>query len=126
MDDPVVSRRGVMGGQRCSAGTRVPVDAVFVNLAAGHPLDLILADYPTVVPRSATALRWGLAFLRREALERPDLMPPLERVTNRTAAIFEAAAAATWPGDVTGSTCSSAGEAESRRTRTSSILRFPR
>lgn len=76
MDDPVVSRSGVMGGQPCFGGTRVPVDALFVNLAAGDPLDLILLDYPTIDPRAAVAaLRWGLTFVRREALERSDVGP---------------------------------------------------
>ncbi len=47
-DHPVVRRSGVMSGQPCLRGTRVPVAVLFENLADGLSLAEIVDSYPTL------------------------------------------------------------------------------
>ena len=53
MDKPVVVTRvrGRMSGSPCFRGTRVNVETLFVNLAAGMSLAEILAAFPTLDAR---------------------------------------------------------------------------
>ncbi len=46
----------VLGGTPVFAGTRVPVRTLLDYLEAGHPLDDILDDFPTVRREQATGL----------------------------------------------------------------------
>jgi uncharacterized protein (DUF433 family) len=38
----------IMGGETVMAGTRVPLRVVLANLAAGHEVDEILREFPTL------------------------------------------------------------------------------
>ena len=48
LDDLITSSPEILGGARVFRGTRVPVEALFDNLAAGMSLDEILDDFPTL------------------------------------------------------------------------------
>jgi len=68
MRPPVTRVHGRMSGDPCMAGTRVPVEALFENLAAGMALDEILADYPTMDRGDAiAALRLACKLLAAAA-----------------------------------------------------------
>lgn len=45
-----------LGGTPVFAGTRVPVQTLIAYLAAGHPLDQFLDDYPSVTREHAIAV----------------------------------------------------------------------
>lgn len=45
-----------LGGTPVFAGTRVPVQTLIDYLAAGHPLDQFLEDYPSVSREHAVAV----------------------------------------------------------------------
>jgi uncharacterized protein (DUF433 family) len=62
----VTSLPDILGGQPCFAGTRIPVDALFVNLAAGEHLDTILNSYPGLTRESAVAVLKEACRLVRE------------------------------------------------------------
>lgn len=44
----VISDPEILGGTPVFVGTRVPVRILFEHLEAGDPLDVFLADFPTV------------------------------------------------------------------------------
>ena len=48
LDDLIVSNPEILGGHPVFRGTRVPIEALFENLADGLPLDEILDDFPTL------------------------------------------------------------------------------
>jgi len=53
----VISRSpDIMSGAPVFAGTRVPVQSLLDYLAAGHPLDEFLEDFPTVSREQAREL----------------------------------------------------------------------
>ena len=53
----VISRSpDIMSGAPVFAGTRVPVQSLLDYLAAGHPLDEFLEDFPTVSREQACEL----------------------------------------------------------------------
>jgi uncharacterized protein (DUF433 family) len=54
--DPIVRDPGILDGRPVFRGTRVPVDALFANLADGLSLDEILESYPTVSRPDALAV----------------------------------------------------------------------
>jgi uncharacterized protein (DUF433 family) len=54
--DLIVRDPGILGGRPVFRGTRVPVDALFANLADGLSLDEILESYPTVNRPDALAV----------------------------------------------------------------------
>jgi uncharacterized protein (DUF433 family) len=47
LDELITSRLEVLGGRRVFRGTRVPIEALFENLADGMSLDEILDQFPT-------------------------------------------------------------------------------
>ena len=64
----------VLEGQPCFAGTSIPVDALFVNLAAGEHLDTVLNSYPGLTRESAVAvLKEACRLVREQVLERANL-----------------------------------------------------
>lgn len=74
----VTAEVGVAGGQPCFAGTDVPVDALFVNLAAGERLDVVLGNFRGVTHEAAIAvLREACRLVRERALD----LAPAERAT---------------------------------------------
>lgn len=44
--DRITQRPDVMGGKPCIRGMRFTVDVIVGQIAAGHSIDEILADYP--------------------------------------------------------------------------------
>jgi uncharacterized protein (DUF433 family) len=44
--DRITQQAGVMGGKACIRGTRVTVGTIVGQIAAGHSIDELLADYP--------------------------------------------------------------------------------
>jgi uncharacterized protein (DUF433 family) len=52
----VVIDPDVLGGAPVFAGTRVPVRVLFEHLEAGDPLDVFLADFPSVSRDMAVAV----------------------------------------------------------------------
>ena len=44
--DRITRNPDVMGGRACIRGMRVTVATIVGQIAAGHPIDEILADYP--------------------------------------------------------------------------------
>jgi uncharacterized protein (DUF433 family) len=48
LDDLITSDPEILGGRRVFRGTRVPVEALFENLAAGMSLDQILSNFRTL------------------------------------------------------------------------------
>ena len=72
----VSSSPDVLGGQPCFAGTRIPVDALFVNLAAGEHLDAVLNSYPDLGRESAVAmLKEACRLVREQVLDGANLAP---------------------------------------------------
>ena len=66
----------VLGGQPCFAGTPIPVDALFVNLAAGEHLDAVLNSYPGLTRESAVAvLKEACRLVREQVLDGASLPP---------------------------------------------------
>jgi uncharacterized protein (DUF433 family) len=58
----------VVGGEPCFTDTRVPLETVVDNLAAGHSVERILKSYPTLRSEHVEAvLRWE-ANLARSAV----------------------------------------------------------
>jgi uncharacterized protein (DUF433 family) len=56
----------ILGGEPCFNGTRVPLDTVVDNLAAGHSVEEILASYPSLSEEHIQAvLRWQLALVHQ-------------------------------------------------------------
>lgn len=53
---PVVSDPEILGGKTVFAGTRVPVEALWNNLADGATLDEFLEWFPTVAREQAEAV----------------------------------------------------------------------
>ena len=65
---PVHSNPNILGGRLCFAGTRVPVDALWGNLASGATLEQFLDWFPTVSKEQAeTVLRFGYRVLETAA-----------------------------------------------------------
>jgi uncharacterized protein (DUF433 family) len=52
----VTSDPAVLGGRKVFRGTRVPVEALFENLADGMALAQILTEFPTLDRRDVVAL----------------------------------------------------------------------
>ena len=75
MTIPYVSaKRDVLGGEPCFEGTTVPVDVLFVNLAAGERLDVIIDCYPAISREAALGLlREACEMIRRKAVEQSAL-----------------------------------------------------
>jgi uncharacterized protein (DUF433 family) len=48
LDDLITSDPEILGGRRVFRGTRVPVEALFDNLAAGMSLDEIVDEFRTL------------------------------------------------------------------------------
>lgn len=48
LDDLITSNPEILGGRRVFRNTRVPVEALFDNLAAGMSLDQILSSFKTL------------------------------------------------------------------------------
>ena len=48
LDDLIVSNPEILGGRRVFRNTRVPVETLFENLAAGMSLDQILSSFRTL------------------------------------------------------------------------------
>lgn len=46
----------ILGGKPCFAGTRVPVDSLFVYLGRNYTLDYFLSQFPTVTREQALAV----------------------------------------------------------------------
>jgi len=44
--DRITQQPDVMGGKACVRGTRVTVGTIVGQIAAGHSIDAVLADYP--------------------------------------------------------------------------------
>jgi uncharacterized protein (DUF433 family) len=44
--DRITQQPGVIGGKACIRGMRVTVDMIVGQIAAGHAIEQILADYP--------------------------------------------------------------------------------
>lgn len=64
----VTSDPEVVGGELCFTGTRVPLETVVNNLAGGHSMAEILANYRALRPEHVEAvLRWE-RDLAREAV----------------------------------------------------------
>lgn len=65
---PVHSNPNILGGRLCFAGTRVPVDALWGNLASGASLNDFLDWFPTVQRDQAeSVLRFGYRVLEAAA-----------------------------------------------------------
>jgi uncharacterized protein (DUF433 family) len=61
----------VLGGQPCFTDTTIPVDALFVNLAAGERLEVILDAFPGLSREAAIGvLRDACQLVRQRALDR--------------------------------------------------------
>ena len=64
--DRITQTPGVMGGKACIRGMRVTVSTVVSQIAAGHSIEAILADYPYLEREDITqALRYA-ALLAEE------------------------------------------------------------
>jgi uncharacterized protein (DUF433 family) len=63
----IVSDPEILGGIPVFTGTRVPVKSLFDYLAAGHPLEEFLDDFPTVTRERAQALLQTLKHLWLES-----------------------------------------------------------
>ena len=76
MNVPIQSDREILGGRPCFAGTRVPVRNLFDYLAAGHPLDEFLRQFPSVTREQAVAvLGMGSDALGARAISEPVQRP---------------------------------------------------
>ena len=72
----VSSRPEVLAGQPCFEGTRTPVDVLFVNLAAGERLDVVLDSTPAITREAAIAvLREACRLVRERAMADAGLAP---------------------------------------------------
>jgi uncharacterized protein (DUF433 family) len=72
----VSSRPEVLAGQPCFEGTRTPVDVLFVNLAAGERLDVVLDSTPDISREAAIAvLREACRLVRERAMAEGELAP---------------------------------------------------
>jgi uncharacterized protein (DUF433 family) len=70
----ISSKPDVLGGEPCFEGTSIPVDALFVNLAAGERLDVILDSYPGIRREAAVeVLRDACRLVRERAIENAPL-----------------------------------------------------
>ena len=56
----VISENGVMSGEPCIEGTRIPAETIVLNLQSGHSLTRIYEAYPTL-PRGSVeaAIDWA-------------------------------------------------------------------
>ena len=58
----------IVGGEPCFKGTRVPLDTVVDNIAAGIPIDRILKNYPTLTREHIDAvLLWEQGLAKKAA-----------------------------------------------------------
>lgn len=58
----------ILGGEPCFNGTRVPLETVIDNLVAGHTVEEILENYPTLTREHVDAvLHWQWNLARRAA-----------------------------------------------------------
>jgi uncharacterized protein (DUF433 family) len=56
----------ILGGEPCFNGTRVPLETVVDNLAAGHSVEEILENYPSLTPEHIHAvLQWQRGLVRQ-------------------------------------------------------------
>ncbi|MBP0614632.1 DUF433 domain-containing protein [Jiella mangrovi] len=55
IDEVISSDPDIMSGEVVFAGTRVPIEALFGNLAAGVSFEEFLDDFPTVTREQAEA-----------------------------------------------------------------------
>jgi uncharacterized protein (DUF433 family) len=62
----IVRDPSILGGRPVFRGTRVPVDALFDNLASALTVDEVLASYPTLNRPDVLAV---LEFARRRVLD---------------------------------------------------------
>ncbi len=54
----------ILGGEPCFNGTRVPLETIVDNLAAGHSVQEILDNYPSLTQIHIQAvLRWELSLV---------------------------------------------------------------
>ena len=65
---PLSADPEVMGGRTVFAGTRVPVDVLFANLADGLTIDEIIDSYPTLRKEDVLSV---LAEASRRLSQRP-------------------------------------------------------
>ncbi|MEO8066322.1 MAG: DUF433 domain-containing protein [Flavobacteriales bacterium] len=57
----------IMYGKPCVKGTRIPVDLILDKLAAGQPMEDLLAGYPQLTLADIQAcLRFGAASVRND------------------------------------------------------------
>jgi uncharacterized protein (DUF433 family) len=67
-DDLFESKPDVVSGALVFKGTRIPVDALFENLAAGLSLDEVLKDFPRIGrERAEAAILLAARHLHRDA-----------------------------------------------------------
>jgi uncharacterized protein (DUF433 family) len=52
----IVSHPSILGGTPCFAGTRVPVESLFVYLERGRTLEYFLSQFPAVTREQARAV----------------------------------------------------------------------
>lgn len=52
----ILSHPNILGGTPCFAGTRVPVESLFVYLGRGHTLEYFLSQFPSVTREQALAV----------------------------------------------------------------------
>lgn len=72
----VSSRPEVLDGQPCFEGTATPIDVLFVNLAAGERLDVVLEHAPEIRRDAALAvLREACRMIREGAMTDAGLTP---------------------------------------------------
>ncbi len=63
----IVADPEVMYGKPCIRGTRIPVDLILDKLAAGQPMDDILAGYPQLTEEQIRAcLQYGADPVRND------------------------------------------------------------
>lgn len=73
---PVSSRPEILDGQPCFEGTHTPVDVLFVNLAAGERLEVVLASTPAITRDAAIGvLREACRLVRERAMAEAGLAP---------------------------------------------------
>ncbi len=54
----------ILGGEPCFDGTRVPLETITDNLAGGHSIEEILANYPSVtLDHIMAVLQWQLTLV---------------------------------------------------------------
>jgi uncharacterized protein (DUF433 family) len=68
----ILSDPDILGGTPVFRGTRVPLRALFENLADGQTLDAILDAFPTVTREAAIlVLQRALALIEAETVNEP-------------------------------------------------------